>query len=494
MFKPAAIFRDHMILCRNKTIRVFGECDTADMITGQLGPHTARAEVQSGRFQLLFPPMDACEDLTLSLSDGQTSHTFTDVAVGEVYLAGGQSNMELALMNADEGPDCIAIHDDPLLRFYNVPRSPFWDENAIQAEENTRWDLCKPGELKDASAVAYFFARKLRQKLNVPVGIIGCNWGGTSASCWTEQSVLESNAAGRVYLDLYQQTAADKTDEAYDLEVIEYEKTSAAWNKQVDELHAAHPDMSWSDVIRQLGDCPWPPPMGRKSAYRPAGLVETMLKRVVPYTLTGFLFYQGEEDSARPEWYDMLLGNMVLNWRKLFMDEELPFLNVQLPVFKNFGEEDYTNWGTIRDQQWRVYRRLRNTGLAITIDLGELGNIHPTDKRSVGERLYEVALSTVYGQEGKTSIYATGKYPQGNTLVVTLSGQVSVTQDAGAPFEIAGADGVYQPAQAEVSGDRILLTAQGVEAPVMARYAFINYTLINLFGENGLPLAPFVLE
>ena len=190
----------------------------------------------------------------------------------------------------------------------------------------------------------------------------------------------------------------------------------------------------------------------------------------------------------------MLLTTMVTNWRKLFGDYEIPFLNVQLPVFKNFGEPDYTNWGDLRHQQWKVYRNLRNTGLAITIDLGELGNIHPTDKRTVGERLYQVALPIVYGQPGQTSVYADGKYPAQGGLAVTLSGKVQEKGEASAFFEVAGADGQYRKAEAKVEGDRILLTCEEVPFPCKARYAHINYATVNLFGENGLPLAPFVLE
>ena len=495
MFIPAPIFSDHMILSRRKEIRVFGTADEGSIITGTLDGKTASAKAYNGRFQLIFPPMEAGVDYTLTLTDGETSYTFTDVAIGDVFLAGGQSNMELELQNADEGQELIKTHNDPLLRSFYVPKVPSLTEEFLQNErQNSHWELCAPGQIKIISAVAYFFALKVRKEQNVPVGIIGCNWGGTSASCWVEESVLAQNAAGQVYLDLYKEKVGDKTEEQYDIELAEYDKINAAWCKRVDEVKTAQPGIAWGEIIKIAGDCPWPPPMGSKSPFRPAGLVETMLKRVAPYNVTAFLFYQGEEDTARPEWYEMLLTTMVLNWRKLFNDNEIPFLNVQLPVFKNEGEEDYNNWGDLRYQQWKVYRNLRNSGLAITIDCGELGNIHPTDKRTVGERLYQVALPIVYSQSGETSVYATGKYPEGGKLVVTLSGKVQEKGEASAFFEVAGADGAFVKAEAEVTGDRILLHADGVPYPVKARYAHLNYVTVNLFGENGLPLAPFVLE
>lgn len=495
MFLPAPIFSDHMILSRRKEIRVFGMADEGSTVTGSLNGIAATAKAQDGRFQLLFPPMEAGTDFTMTLTDGETSYTFTDVAVGDVFLAGGQSNMELELQNADEGQELISTHDDPLLRSFYVPKMPNLTEEFIQNErQHSCWEVCAPGQIKCISAVAYFFALKVRAEQNVPVGIIGCNWGGTSASCWIEEGVLAQNAAGQVYLDLYREKVAGKTEEQYDIELAEYDRINAEWCKRVEEVKAATPDIAWGDLIKITGDCPWPPPMGSKSPFRPAGLVETMLKRVAPYNVTAFLFYQGEEDTARPEWYEMLLVTLVLHWRKLFHDNEIPFLNVQLPVFKNFGEEDFSNWGDLRYQQWKVYRNTRNTGLAITIDCGELGNIHPTDKRTVGERLYQVALPIVYGQPGETSVYATGKYPQGDKLVVTLSSKVTEQGEASAYFEVAGADGHFAKAAATVEGDRILLHADSVPYPVKARYAHLNYVTVNLFGENGLPLAPFVLE
>ncbi|MBQ8149082.1 MAG: sialate O-acetylesterase [Clostridia bacterium] len=495
MFTPAPIFSDHMILSRRKEIRIFGAADEGSLITGTMNGQTSTAQAADGRFLMIFPPMEAAVDLTLSLTDGETEYTFTDVAVGDVFLAGGQSNMELELQNADEGRKLIESHNDPLLRSFYVPKVPHLSEEFIRNErQHSCWKLCQPGEIKEVSAVAYFFALKVRREQNVPVGIIGCNWGGTSASCWIEKEVLEQNAAGKVYLDLYNEQAGDKTEEQYDRELAEYEKINAAWSKRVDELKQINPEIAWVDVIKEAGDCPWPPPMGCKSPYRPAGLAETMLKRVAPYGVTAFLFYQGEEDTARPEWYEMLLTTMVLYWRKLFRDPEIPFLNVQLPVFKNFGEEDYSNWGDLRYQQWKVSRHLSHSGLAVTIDLGELGNIHPTDKRTVGERLYQVAKPVVYNQPGETSVYATGRYPQGGSLMITLSGKVQEKGEASAYFEVAGADGRFCKAEAELLGDRILLTADGVPHPVKARYAHLNYVTVNLFGENGLPLAPFVLE
>ena len=167
---------------------------------------------------------------------------------------------------------------------------------------------------------------------------------------------------------------------------------------------------------------------------------------------------------------------------------------MQLPVWINNGEVDPRNWPVLRHAQELAWRRTRHTGMACIIDCGEYDNIHPTDKRTVGERLYQVAKPVVYGLPGESSIYATGKYPVEGGLLITLSGKVQVKGDALAFFEVAGPDGQYRKAEAQVRQDSILLTCEAVPFPCKARYAHINYTTVNLFGENGLPLAPFVLE
>ncbi|MDD3334607.1 MAG: sialate O-acetylesterase [Eubacteriales bacterium] len=494
MFEPAAIFQDHMVLCRRREICIFGRGENDSVITGELAGYRGQTKVRDGAFRLLLPPMEAASGLTLTLSDGKHRLDYCDVAIGEVFLAGGQSNMELELQNALNGPSSIDAHDDHELRFWNVPKQACWDAAAEKAEGLTRWAWAAPGALKNVSAMAYFFARRLRAHLKVPVGVIDCYWGGTSASCWMDEEALNTFAEGRLYLEEYHQRVDQQTDEQYRQELAAFTIESEAWQQHVDALRQKEPNIPWKRIHQQAGHCPWPPPMGRFSPYRPAGLCDTMLKRVAPYTLTAFLFYQGEEDTAHAQRYEKLLTAMIYRWRELFLNSELPFLNVQLPCFRSEDEEDDRSWPVVRQAQWNIYRALRHTGLAVTIDLGELDNIHPIDKEPVGLRLYQQALQVLYHEEGQSSLYAVKKRTEGDALVVTLSGPAHMVNGEPELLEIADERGRYVAAKAQLRGDELWLRAQGITAPVKARYAWVNYGKARLFGENGLPLAPFALE
>lgn len=499
MFVLAPLFGNGAVLARNKEIRVFGTAADGAALRAVLADKagTVLAEAvmtaEDGRFLLRLAPQTAQVGCTLTVTDGEQTVTSTDIAIGEVYFAGGQSNMELELQNADEGPALIEKHLDPDLRYFNVPKKPVWDESAIEAERQSHWESIRPGYGKDMSAVAYFFAVKLREKLGVPVGVIDCYWGGTSITCWMDEIGLKRTAEGQRYLDEYAERAGDKTMEQYLEEEAAFGRYCAAWNGKAEALRKEKPDITWPEINGILGQMQWNPPVGPGAPYRPAGLVETMLKRVVPATLTGFLFYQGEEDSGRSSCYDELLVSAVKRWRELFMDEELPFLNMQLPMWiPSDGVED-GNWGRFRHKQERAWKQLRNSGMAVIIDCGEFDNIHPTDKRTPGERLFEQALTVVYGENGKESPRATGKYTVGSTLTVTLTAPVAAKGEE-TLLEIAGQDGKYVRATCVIEGSKLHLTAPEVPHPVSARYAHVNWGKVQLFGENGLPLAPFVLE
>lgn len=174
-------------------------------------------------------------------------------------------------------------------------------------------------------------------------------------------------------------------------------------------------------------------------------------------------------------------------WRVLFRDAELPFYNVQLPMYIDANAADDYTWAVLRQQQELAWKTLRNSYLAVMIDGGEFGNIHPVDKRTPGQRLARLFLE---GQK-HAQPWAMSKSTNGSVLTVTLSQPV---QGEGTLFEIAGEDGVYVPAQAEVDGCCIHLHALDVPCPVKARYAWVNWAQVSVFGVSGLPLAPFVLE
>ena len=165
---------------------------------------------------------------------------------------------------------------------------------------------------------------------------------------------------------------------------------------------AEHPGCAWDDLVAAIGPCPWEPPAGPASPYRPAGLYDTMIAPLVPLALTGILYYQGEEDAWRTTKYDTLMMSLIDRWRSAFQGEDLPFLFVQLPMWIEKGAEDSKNWPALRLRQSEARDRMRNTGMVCLLDQGEFDNIHPTNKRVVGERLFELAKIMIYGEKGET--------------------------------------------------------------------------------------------
>jgi len=249
--------------------------------------------------------------------------------------------------------------------------------------------------------------------------------------------------------------------------------------------------MSWTQIGKLADPCPWNPPASPRSGYRPAGLAETMVRPIAPYTLSGFLYYQGEADTGVPGLYRQLMNALIVFWRGLFRNDALPFLFVQLPMYGDSNAADDRQWAVLRETQEQAYTDTKNTGLAVMIDGGELDNIHPLDKQTVGERLCREALRVAYGRTTEpVSPRALYACRQGAELVVTLSAPVTA-QGEPRLFEMMDAGGVFVPANAKIDGDTLRISAPGMAEPLEARYAWVNYGVVNVFGVNGLPLAPF---
>ncbi len=500
MLKPASLFSDGAVLCRRKEIRIFGRTDLLSdvtvRLTGKSGQLLAEntAAPADGYFCVSLPPQEAQTGCRLQVCSDSEIAIAENVAIGDVYLAGGQSNMELELRNADEGMSCLRTHRDPLLRFFNVPKHAMADEKQRKAMDQAHWEEIAPLKGQSNSAVAYFFAVFLRRTHpEVPIGIIDCYWGGTSISCWLKQEELETLTEGKRYLTRYAELTAGKTMDVFLEEQKAFQETIDGWNANVERVKEQFPGISWAQIEAMCGICPWNPPAGPGSPYRPGGLAVSMLQEIEPVSLTGILYYQGEEDADKTERYDELMLLLIRSWRKAFRDNLLPFLFVQLPMWLDRGAEDTFRWPAIRLAQAAARDAARNTAMVCLLDEGEYGNIHPTAKRVVGERLHELAEQLVYGKEGKSSPRFLRKYCKGNTIIVELTEAIE-TRDGQAAhlLEIAGADRCFIPADAMIQGCTIELRNKNIPHPVFVRYAWTDYSdRVNLFGKNGLPVEPF---
>ena len=497
MLELASLFTDGAVLCREREIRIFGRADSGAEVTVFLEDSRGNAIAEGtaaameGKFLVCLPPQRAQTGCRLAILSGGERAEAKDIAIGDVYLAGGQSNMELELRNAKGGTE--QVRDDGLLRFFNVPRKAYVCEEQRQAVRETRWHAVDRETAGYNSAAASIFGETMRKKHpEIPVGIIGCYWGGTSVTCWMDEDTLRSVSEGIRYLEENEARCAGKTMEAYLADEKAFQQGMDDWERKAEEIRKERPDTSNEEIVKILGPFPWNPPAGPGSPFRPAGLAESMLKAIAPATMTAVLYYQGEEDTWRTEQYDLLMTAMIRYWRKLFRNAELPFLFVQLPMWLDYGAKATFTWARTRLAQAAVRDSVRNTGMICLLDQGEYGNIHPTDKVPVGLRLAELAGKVLYG-EGEESPRAAGRWVHGNVMTVLLT-QTVHTPDGEAPrlLEIAGEDGVFVPAEGEAGEGVLRIRSDRVKRPAAARYAWTDWSdKVNLFGENGLPLEPF---
>lgn len=498
MLKAAAVFSDHMVLQRNKKICVFGQGTSHRKITVSFSGSSASALCRNGKWIVYLPEHQAADNLTMEITDGEESISFTDIAIGEVWLAGGQSNMELELQNADGGQDILKQEYEKQVRFYYTPKLAYKDANYEQEIENSHWELFNSKDAAKWSAVGFFFARKLAGELNVTVGVIGCNRGGTSASCWMSREALLEQEATRSYVEEYEASPnIHKSEEEQIKDYQDYQVFQQNWDNKAAAIYEKEPMMPFDKVQELIGTCQYPGPMNCANFTRPAGLYETMLKNIMPYTLSGFIFYQGETDENKPNSYYALFSRMIQLWREDFGDDTLPFIFVQLPMHRYQHDPDTKSWCILREAQMKAYKTIRNTGIAVAIDCGQFHEIHPKNKKPVGERLALQALAQVYKvislKQAFGPLYKDFLYRDGGMEITFDYAEEGLKYIGEKPagFEMAGEDGLFKEADASFIGNKVFLKAAEVNEPVKARYLWTNYREVNIFGINGLPMAPF---
>lgn len=487
MLRLAAVFGEHMVLQRGKPIAVFGEADGPVEIT--LAQHSVTAACEGGRFLAHLPPITAGGPYTLTARCGEESVALGDVMVGEVWLCGGQSNMEFRLRDERHCDEADAMRDSRV-RFYEVPQAATVGQ-AETLERNRAWTPLAPGACAEVSAISFYAARWMAQRLNVAVGMIVCCIGGTSAGCWMSEETLSGFPEGRAYLTEFEAHVAGKTDEQFARESEAYQRGVDGWNAASAAIKAENPDIPFVQITARIGDFPWPPPWGRMMLRRPAGQFETMLTRVAPYTLRGFLFYQGEQDStpARAPGYASLLTALIAQWRALFEDESIFFVAAQLPRFG--AEPSAEDWPAIRAAQQQVIDITPNAALTCLLDCGERDNVHPTDKRTPGERLAATTLRYAYGMDVLADApRLTGAALEGERLILRFEhtgGGLRVPENVLSSLTVEGTELM----DVRCEGEQLVLTLASGGRSVRVHYAQENWPEAILTGENGLPVFPF---
>lgn len=500
MLQLHALFSDHMVLQRRQTVPVWGTAEPGDRICVTIGNFVEYAYAKiDGTWLLNLEPMEAGGPYEMRVFCAHGNICFTDVWIGEVWLAGGQSNMELELVQSKDGEKEVEGSNRPWIRFYQVPKYAVLDAEQAIAEKEMKWQVCSPATSRNMSAVAYHFACEIQETQKLAIGIIHCCWGGTSISCWMSREQLSRTMAGQGYIDRYAALVGDKTDEQYKQEMEEYFTKWNAWNDRVQAYKAENPDTTWEILNETCGLCPWPQPAGNQSPFRPAGLYESMIRRVAPYGMRGFLYYQGEEDQEHFATYEEMLYLLIDQWRRDWGREEMPVILAQLPMYCSKEEyvngEDSKNWAYMRTAQMKASKTIANTGIAVLTDCGEFDNIHPLDKLTVGHRMALQARKYVYGEE----IVADGPQCQyvkieGHTMIVTFAFAQSgliFTGDTLRGFEMAGENGIFFEASGRIQDNQVILSSMKVSQPCYVRYGWTNFGEANLYNQEGLAAASF---
>jgi sialate O-acetylesterase len=483
------IFSDHMVLQQGQPLPVWGRAEAGAKVSVAFGKQTVEATANaSGQWQATLAPEPAnAKPATLQVRSGDKTLSFDDVLVGEVWLCSGQSNMQMTVAQM-LNPDLNSLGGhNPLVRLHLVDRvaSP-----APRFSANSTWTPTDPKSISAFSAVGFHFGSVLQKVLDVPVGLVAASWGATPAIAWTRPAVLDKHP-------LFLQNLAEweKGMKTFPERNIAYLAKCAEWNKS-----KGFPPDAKVDHWSQPG-APKPPPYDPNGSNRAGNLANGMLATVAPYALRGAIWYQGENDTSWvPEKYDERLALMVADWRVWWNNPNLVFGVVQLashgqPVP---GITD-DPWSKLRESQRRFVLADPLAGLAVAHDVGEANDIHPFDKETVGQRLARWALADVYkkitlrgGPEPVESAFSdkvTIRFASiGGGLWALNGGELE-------GFTLAGADGVFHPATAEIKGkDAVIVASPAVPAPQTVRYAWSKNTRgTNLYNRQRLPAGPFEL-
>lgn len=482
--KLAALFSDHTVLQRDKPVPVWGWADPAEQVTVSFaGQKKTAAAGPDGKWMVRLDALTANaegRELLVQSSVANRQLKIQDVLVGEVWLGSGQSNMAMLVRDVRNAEEEVAAAKLPLIRMFRVNNTI---GKTLQAEVKGVWQMVSPETVSNHSATLFFFGREIHRKMQVPVGLINASVGGTPIESWmtleAQQSVPALKSLIRPGLKMIDAFWSPQGQSAY---------------QQAQKEHAEKVKVAQA----QKQPLPWPPshPLGTA----PAVHFDARIAPLIPYALRGVLWYQGEGNAktGKAIFYQTHLELLVTDWRRRW-GAELPFAWVQLANYRLEGYHKQTGgdeeWALVRDAMHRALR-LPKSGMAVAIDIGDSGDIHPKNKQEVGRRLALWALGEVYEQNAAATsgpLLASHEI-RGTEMVIRFThteGGLQAKGDGLKGFVIAGADHQWQPATARIAGDTVVLSSPGVKQPVAARYAWAADPECNLSNGAGLPASPF---
>lgn len=449
--KLPALFGDNMLLQQNMEAPIWGWASKNETLTISTSwdnrTYSVKADKQ-GQWKTKLQTPSAGGPYSISVSNGGETKAIKNVLIGEVWLCSGQSNMEMPLKGfpgqpVKGGNDAIVRSANNHIRFISVPRATVLEP---KTDFEGQWEIASPKTTGNFSATAWYFGSLLQEVLNVPVGLIEVSYGGSNVEAWMNEEMLKD----------------------FNLE-LKLPKTEADLKSSPNRV--------------------------------PTTLFKGMLSPVIGYGIKGTIWYQGESNYERPFQYDDLFKKMVTSWRTLWNQGEFPFYFAQIAPFDyarfhpNDNKPEY-NSAYLREAQLNASKAIPNAGMAVLLDVGEFGNIHPADKEKGGERLAYQALAKTYGIDGFE--YESPEFNameiKGSTVTVSFNNVpngITAYDKEVTGFEIAGENKVFYPAQVQLRRKSVVLSAPQVEKPVAVRYLFKDFTKAEIFSTGGLPMSSF---
>nr|WP_314895979.1 sialate O-acetylesterase [uncultured Flavobacterium sp.] len=433
------VLSDNMVLQRNSEVTIWGWANPQEevVITPSWNHQAYKIKASNqAKWEINIPTPKEGGPFTISIK-GYNEIVLKNILIGEVWICSGQSNMEMsASWGIENGDEEVKNATNPNIRFFMIPKLT---ATAPQNNVSGNWTECTPETMKNFSATGYFFAKRLQEQLkNVPIGLIGSNWGGTPAEIWMPEEVIQKDA---VLLE----SAKTRKEESY-------------------------------------------------GPNQPGRAFNAMIYPLVGFKIAGVIWYQGESNVGSSV-YDKTFSALITSWRKLW-NYDFPFYYVQIAPYK-YGENHFGG-AEIRNAQRKVLQEVPNTGMAMTSDISPIDDIHPKDKKSVGTRLANLALANTYKTNSDVvngPLYKAIKTDK-NKVVVAFDNAdgLHFTTKKSNQFEIAGTDNVFYVAEAVIKKNTVILKSDKVAHPVKVRFAWTNTAQSELFNKANLPASSFVSE
>ncbi len=464
--KLSSLFQNNMVIQRETDAAIWGSAKANATVS--IKPSWASAATSTtadalGVWKTTIKTPKAGGPHTIVVISGNDKKTLKNVLSGEVWVCSGQSNMQWKMVGS--GKDLYAKEikaaNYPNIRYCAIALRRHTEE---QSQVPANWKVCSPRTVSQFSSVAFFFAEKVYQETQIPIGLISCNWGGSTAEAWISESLLhEQFPEFSATLNAYQPSDNNPVKKG--------KKTPKARSAQQAK-------------------------QAQKISHRsPAALYNGMLKPLIPFSIRGVLWYQGEANIKRPEQYTSLFPSLIKNWRDSWNIGDFPFYYVQIAPF-SYETNPGTEAARLREAQLKALS-LPNTAMVVTMDIGNPTNIHPIQKKPVGERLASIALARNYGQTElmhNSPVYTSSRI-EGDKFVLSfdLHGSTLATPENGqlTHFTIAGEDKKFVPAIATIKGDNIIVSSPEVSQPVAVRFGWGNADAPNLKNKEGLPASSF---